>query len=92
MLRVAPSGHEGLPNKNVKSCSSCQTKIFLRLNEVAMKFLHIYRSKPTEEVLKLAGILSEGNQASSFPLYEGEVDYTKLVEAIFSNDKVVSWW
>ena len=57
-----------------------------------MKFLHIYRSKPTEEVLKLARILSEGNEASSFPLYEGEVDYVKLVEAIFSHHKVVSWW
>lgn len=57
-----------------------------------MKFLHIYRSKPTEEVLKLAKILSEGNEASSFPFYEGEVDYAKLIEAIFSNDTVVSWW
>ena len=57
-----------------------------------MKLLHIYRSKPTEEVLKLAKILSEENEVASFPLYEGEVDYAKLVELIFSNDKVVSWW
>ncbi len=57
-----------------------------------MKILHIYRSKPTEEVLKLANILSEGNEAETFPLYEGEVDYAKLVEFIFSHDKVVSWW
>lgn len=57
-----------------------------------MKLLHIYRSKPTEEVLKLAKILSEGNEADSFSLYEDEVDYAKLVEIIFSHDKVVSWW
>lgn len=57
-----------------------------------MKLLHIHRSQPTEDVLKLQEILSEGNEASSFPLYAGEVDYAKLVEVIFSNDKVVSWW
>lgn len=57
-----------------------------------MKFLHVYRSKPTEEILELARTLSEGNEVSSFLLYEAEVDYGKLVEAIFSNDTVVSWW
>ena len=57
-----------------------------------MKLLHIHRSQPTEEVLKLQEILSEGNEVSSFSLYDGEVDYAKLVEVIFSNDKVVSWW
>ena len=57
-----------------------------------MKLLHIYRSRPTEEVLKLAKILSEGNESDSFSLYEEGVDYAKLVELIFSHDKVVSWW
>jgi hypothetical protein len=57
-----------------------------------MKILHIYRSRPTAEVLKLSEILSEGNEAESFSLYEGEVDYAKLVELIFSHDKVLSWW
>jgi hypothetical protein len=66
--------------------------LYLENYEEAMKLLHIYRSKPTEEVLKLGKILSEGNLADSFSLYEGEVDYAKLVELIFSHDKVVSWW
>jgi len=57
-----------------------------------MKLLHIYRSKPTEEVLKLAHILSEGNETDNFSLYEGTVDYDKLVDLIFTHDKVVSWW
>jgi hypothetical protein len=57
-----------------------------------MKLLHIYRSRPTAEVLKLAKILSEGSEADSFPLYEEGVDYAKLVELIFSHNKVVSWW
>ncbi|HMK66519.1 MAG TPA: hypothetical protein VK564_12040 [Thermodesulfobacteriota bacterium] len=57
-----------------------------------MKLLHIYRSKPTEEVQKLVKTLSEGQEADNFSLYEGEIDYAKLVEKIFSHDKVVSWW
>lgn len=57
-----------------------------------MKLLHIYRSKPTEEVIQLASILSEGNDVTSFNLFEGEVDYDRLVALIFENDKTVSWW
>lgn len=57
-----------------------------------MTLLHIYRSKPTEEVLKLAKILSEGNDTDTFSLFEGEVNYAQLVDLIFSHDKVVSWW
>ena len=57
-----------------------------------MKLLHIYRSKPTGEVLTLAKILSEGNETIDFPLYEEKVDYAKLVDLIFSHDRAVSWW
>jgi hypothetical protein len=57
-----------------------------------MKLLHIYRSKPTEEVSKLASILSEGNETTNFNLFEDKVDYARLVELIFKNEKVVSWW
>jgi hypothetical protein len=57
-----------------------------------MKMLHIFRSEPTADVLKLVEILSEGNEAIRFPLYEGTVDYDRLVELIFSDDKVISWW
>jgi hypothetical protein len=37
-------------------------------------------------------ILSEGNETSEFPLYEEQADYEKLIDAIFENDKVISWW
>jgi hypothetical protein len=57
-----------------------------------MKLLHIYRSKPTEGVLTLAKILSEDNETTEFPLYDGKVDYARLVDLIFSHDKAVSWW
>lgn len=57
-----------------------------------MKLLHIYRSKPTEEILLLAKSLSEDNETTSFPLYEKEIDYSRLIDLIFEHDKVVSWW
>jgi hypothetical protein len=57
-----------------------------------MKILHIFRSHPTEQVLALVKLLSEGNESDRFSLYEGKIDYPKLVEDIFTHDKVVSWW
>ncbi len=57
-----------------------------------MKLLHVFRSEPTAEVEKLANILSEGQEAIRFPLYKGPVDYDRLIERVFANDKVISWW
>ncbi len=57
-----------------------------------MKMLQLFKSEPTVDVQKLADILSEGNEATRFNLYEGAVDYDRLIEQIFSNEKVISWW
>ena len=57
-----------------------------------MKIVHIFRSEPTPDVEKLTNILSEGQDAVRFPLYEGPVDYDRLIDLIFSSDKVISWW
>ena len=57
-----------------------------------MKILHILRSEPTPDVEKLTTILSEEREATRFPLYQGPVDYDRLVELVFANDKVVCWW
>jgi hypothetical protein len=57
-----------------------------------MKLLHIFRSEPTPEVLRLSEILSEENETIPFELYRNEVDYDRLVKLIFSSDKVISWW
>ncbi|MDM8548629.1 hypothetical protein QUF72_01075 [Desulfobacterales bacterium HSG2] len=57
-----------------------------------MKLVHIFRSEPVPDVLKLVEILSEGNETTRFELYGDEIDYDRLVELIFSSDKVVSWW
>jgi hypothetical protein len=57
-----------------------------------MKLLHILKSEPDDNTKTLMAILSEGNEISDFPLYEEMSDYEKLIDAIFENDKVISWW
>jgi hypothetical protein len=57
-----------------------------------MKLLHILKSEPADNTKILMDILSEGNDASEFPLYDENADYEKLIDAIFANDKVISWW
>lgn len=57
-----------------------------------MKLLHILKSEPADHTKTLMGILSEGNETSEFPLYDEQADYEKLIDAIFENDKVISWW
>ena len=57
-----------------------------------MKILNVYRSAPDENTTKLAGIVAEGSEASEFKLYEGDVDYDKLVDMVLEADKTVCWW
>ncbi|MEW6448352.1 MAG: hypothetical protein AB1426_09730 [Bacillota bacterium] len=57
-----------------------------------MKLLHIFRSPPTADVRKLAVVLSGGNEAVEFHLYQDGVDYDRLVALLFSCDKIISWW
>ncbi|MFH7326213.1 hypothetical protein [Desulfurivibrio sp. C05AmB] len=57
-----------------------------------MKILHVYRSEPEADTNKLVEIVSEGREASEFKLYEGNVDYDKLVDMVFEADKTVCWW
>lgn len=57
-----------------------------------MKLVHIFRSEPAPDVLKLVEILSEGNETTRFDLYGDEIDYDRLVELVFCSEKVISWW
>ena len=57
-----------------------------------MKLLHILKSEPDDNTKTLMNILSEGSETSEFPLYDEQADYEKLIDAIFENDKVISWW
>lgn len=57
-----------------------------------MKILHVLKSEPDETTKKLMAPLSAGNEVQQFDMYQGDVDYDKLVEQVFANDKVICWW
>ncbi len=57
-----------------------------------MKILHIFRHPPDQVIRELVAITSREREATEFPLYEGPVDYDRLLELVITNDQVVSWW
>ena len=57
-----------------------------------MKLLHIFKTEPDDITNTLKGILSLEKETTDFPLYEGDVDYERLVDLIFEHDEVISWW
>ncbi len=57
-----------------------------------MKRLHILRSQPTPLVRQLVDEMSKGDAKREVPLYQGPVDYAKLVKDIFEHDQVTCWW
>ncbi len=60
--------------------------------EKKMKILHIYRSEPNDDTMKLVEILSRDRDAAEFRLYIGDPNYDTLVQMIFDADQTVSWW
>ena len=57
-----------------------------------MKILNVYRSAPDDTTKKLADIVSEGREATSFDLNVDSPDYDKLVDMVFDADQTVCWW
>ncbi|MGW8180329.1 MAG: hypothetical protein ACWGQW_16455 [bacterium] len=58
-----------------------------------MKVLHLIRSKPDEETVKLIAALSEGNRCRKINLFnEKPIDYEELVKMVFAAERVISWW
>ena len=59
-----------------------------------MKILHILRTRPDVTVKKLMRGATNGDRSKVAALYEfkDEQDWSKLVDEIFDNDKVISWW
>jgi hypothetical protein len=59
-----------------------------------MSTLHIFRSEPDEQVREIVRAITHDDQAevSQIALYGEAVDYDQLVEALFSHDRVISWW
>ena len=57
-----------------------------------MKVLHILKSEPDENTRSLVEIVSEGEEAIQFGLFEEGADYEKLIDMIFEHEKVITWW
>jgi hypothetical protein len=57
-----------------------------------MMLLQIMRSEPDETVQSLIREVSKDNESQEVSLYEGAVDYDKLIQDIFVSDQVICWW
>ena len=57
-----------------------------------MTTLHILRSRPDEMVQTLIEQVSHDEENHRVPLYQGDVDYNRLIKDIFESDRVISWW
>ena len=57
-----------------------------------MKTLHILRSEPTPMTNHLIQATSAGKDDTTFLLYNDDIDYDRLVDDIFSSDRVICWW
>jgi len=57
-----------------------------------MKILHIFRSEPDETVQKIVKSTTNGDESKVTELYQDNIDWSRLVDDIFSHQKVVSWW
>lgn len=56
-----------------------------------MSTLHILRSKPDGQVRELIRVVALG-EMRQIALYEEAVDYDRLIEELFSHDRVICWW
>ncbi|MDD2903853.1 MAG: hypothetical protein PHU44_15615 [Syntrophales bacterium] len=57
-----------------------------------MKILHVFRHPPDAETRQLAASLCREREATEFNLYQGPVDYDRLLDLITTHDQVISWW
>ena len=57
-----------------------------------MKVLNIVRSTPDDFVKKFIETFSEDKGNKVIPLFEGDVDWSSLIDEIFSHDKIICWW
>ncbi len=58
-----------------------------------MKILHLLRSEPDETVERLIEAMTDNEDETTVkPLFKPNLDWSRLVDEIFSHDKVISWW
>ncbi len=57
-----------------------------------MKVLHVLRSEPDQLTRGFIDGMSRNGGSKEVALYEGAVNYDRLVQDIFESDKVICWW
>ena len=58
-----------------------------------MKILHLLRNEPDETVERLIDAMGdEGDQTTVKSLFTNHIDWHRLVDDIFSHEKVICWW
>ena len=57
-----------------------------------MKILHILRTEPDDTIKSIASSATNGDESNTAELYKGEIDWSRLVDDIFSHDKIICWW
>ena len=57
-----------------------------------MKILHVLRTEPDETVKDIVAATTNGDQSQTAELFSDNIDWSRLVDDIFSYDKVVCWW
>lgn len=58
-----------------------------------MKVLHILRSEPDDTVERLIdSIPDQTDETTVKELFKTQIDWHRLVDDIFSHEKVICWW
>jgi len=57
-----------------------------------MKVLNIVRSAPDDFVKKFIETFSGDKGNKVIAIYEGDVNWSNLVDEIFSHDRIICWW
>ena len=58
-----------------------------------MKILHILKSEPDETIEQFIQKLSdEEDETTVKPLFQGNIDWHRLLDDIFSHERVICWW
>ena len=57
-----------------------------------MKTLHILRSEATPMTRDFIQATSKVSENEQILFYQEIIDYDRLVEEIFSSDRVICWW
>ena len=57
-----------------------------------MHILHILRSRPDDETLKLIAVVSEGNRCHTISLFDETICYNEVLKRVFAAQRVICWW